>query len=398
MSLALAFQVGCSSSEETSASLDYEGTSYDAATESEAGVFADEFRTAIYHGDADAGARLFDMDEVLSQVTAGIDVPAEFKKGFLNGARNSIKTQGLLAELIKAAQGGASYEILRQYEKDGEQRVIFRLVQDEGGVNYHDFRVVKLKSGKIAAVDTHIAATGEQFTRTLRRLYLSAAKSVNRSALERLAGADADAAAASDLMLKMATDMQSRNFRGIVNSFESAAENVKKDKSLLMLYCTAAMQTQDDQTYMRSIEAFRKYHPTDPAVDFMSLDWLILKERYDEALASLDKIKKSVGGDGYLDALRAELLYSKGEKEEALKVSDEAIATCPDLAQVYWLAISLTLREKKFARTTELLIELDKNFALEFEDLRTVPEYAEYVASPEHQKWLDHRVKVFEGQ
>ncbi|MCR9197924.1 MAG: hypothetical protein NXI04_04740 [Planctomycetaceae bacterium] len=381
---------GCSSSTTPQAQLDYEGTKYDNVSTAEAEAFADEFYYAIHEGDVAACALLFDMDEVLAQVTAGVDVPQEFRKGFLNGARSSIQSTGLLAQLIQAVQAGASYELLRMYEQDGEQHAVFRMLMEEGGVNYHDFRIVRTKAGKVAAVDTQIAATGENFTRTLRRMYISAARSANRSALERLAGADADAAAASDLMVKMAKEVQSANVQKIVNLFEAAPESVQKDKSLLLMYCQAAMQTENDATYMKALEMFRRHHPDDPAVEFLSLDWLTMKERYDDALKSLDKINESIGGDGYLDSLRAELLYTKGDIEAALQTADKSMTDCPDLINPYWTALGLNLQAQKWTRVTELLIALDQKFEMEFEDLRTVPEYAGYAATPEHQRWLDH--------
>ena len=237
LSACLCTAIGCSSSSTPEASLDYNAAKYDAATPEEAALFADEFYAAIHSGDTAASARLFDMDEVLNQVTAGVEVSDEFRTGFLQGARNSIKSTGLLAQLIQAVNTGASYELLRLYEKDGEQHVVFRMLLAEGGVNYHDFRVVKTKDGNVAAVDTKIAATGENFTRTLRRLYLSAARTANRSVLEKMAGADADAAAASDLMVKMAQDVKAGNYPGIVSAFEGASEAVQKDKALLLMYC-----------------------------------------------------------------------------------------------------------------------------------------------------------------
>lgn len=388
-SLAL-IATGCSSSTAPQAQLDYQGKTYTNASTAEAEAFADEFYHAIHQGDVGACALLFDMDEVLDQVTAGVDVPEEFRKGFLNGARNSIQSTGLLAQLTQAVDAGGSYELLRLYEQDGEQHVVFRMLMDEGGVNYHDYRVVKTKAGKVAAVDTRIAATGENLTRTLRRLYISAARSVNRSALERLAGADADAAAASDLIVKMASDVQTGNVHQIVNAFEAAPESVQKDKSLLLMYCQAAMQTENDATYMRALETFRKHHPDDPAVEFLSLDWLTMKERYDDALKSLDKINKSIGGDGYLESLQAELLYTKGDTDAALKTAESAMMNCPDLINPYWTALGLNLEEQNWTRVTELLITLDQKFEMEFEDLRTVPEYAEYAATSEHQRWLDY--------
>ena len=388
-SLAL-IATGCSSSTSPQAQLDYEGKTYANVSTAEAEAFADEFYDAIHEGDVGACALLFDMNEVLDQVTAGVDVPEEFRKGFLNGARSSIQSTGLLAQLTQAVREGASYELLRLYEQDGEQHVVFRMLMDEGGVNYHDFRVVKTSAGKVSAVDTRIAATGENFTRTLRRMYISAARSVNRSALERLAGADADAAAASDLMVKMAQEVQTGNVHKIVSSFEAAPESVQKDKSLLLMYCQAAMQTENDATYMKALETFRKHHPDDPAVEFLSLDWLTMKERYDDALKSLDKINKSVGGDGYLDSLRAELLYTKGEVDSALQTAESAMTECPDLINPYWTALGLNLQSQKWTRVTELLITLDQKFDMEFEDLRTVPEYAGYAATPEHQRWLEY--------
>lgn len=380
---------GCSSST-PQAQLDYQGPTYQNASPAEAEAFADEFHHAIHATDMAACALLFDIDEVLAQVTADVDVPAEFRTGFLNAARNSIQSAGLLAQLVQSVTDGASYELLRVYEKEGEQHAVFRMLLDEGGVNYHDFRIVKTRAGMVAAVDARIAATGENITRTLRRSYLSAARAINRSAFDRLAGADADAADASDLLVKMAQEFQAGNLQHVVAAFEAAPESVRRDKSLLLMYCQAALQMENDAISMRALETFRRHHPNDAAVEFLSLDWLTAKERYDDALKALDRINESVGGDSYLEAMRARLLFTKGDTGKALQVAEVAMDDCPDLIQLYWTALELNLRAEKWTRVTELLQDLDQRFAVDFEDLRTVPEYARYAATPEHQRWLDY--------
>lgn len=61
--------------------------------------------------------------------------------------------------VMQAIHNGGTYRLLRRYEKDGHQHLIFRLLAD-GGLNYHDFELVNTKTG-VKAIDMYTYASGD---------------------------------------------------------------------------------------------------------------------------------------------------------------------------------------------------------------------------------------------
>lgn len=60
--------------------------------------------------------------------------------------------------VMQAVHNGGTYQLLRRYEKDGHQHLIYRLL-GEGGLNYHDYELVNGKTG-VKAIDMYTYASG----------------------------------------------------------------------------------------------------------------------------------------------------------------------------------------------------------------------------------------------
>jgi len=70
---------------------------------------------------------------------------------------------------------------------------------------------------------------------------------------------------------------------------------------------------------------------------------------------------------------------------------------CPDRSDVYWMEIAVSLKTRNFAETARLLDEVGKTFGLEFRDLSTVPEYAEFIASDPGKLWIKKQEEAAES-
>ena len=63
----------------------------------------------------------FDSDALLDLVTKGIDVPADFRQGFIRGAKRSLAgDMGPLAQIVAQVKGGGHYRFLRMHDVDGK--------------------------------------------------------------------------------------------------------------------------------------------------------------------------------------------------------------------------------------------------------------------------------------
>jgi len=175
--------------------------------------------------------------------------------------------------------------------------------------------------------------------------------------------------------------------KGAAELYNRLPENVRKEKSVMLANVMASSQI-DDTTYGRALDEFRAAFPRDAGVDLMSIDAYILKERYDDALGAIDRLDASVGGDPYLDVLRANVHIKAGSLARAQEAASRAAQQEPTLVPAYWSLISIALARKDYAETVRLLTRLRDGMGVQLADLSTIPEYAGFVDSLEYRKWL----------
>jgi tetratricopeptide (TPR) repeat protein len=163
----------------------------------------------------------------------------------------------------------------------------------------------------------------------------------------------------------------------------------QEEKPVLLVYmqATAHLGADGEADYLAGLERFRELYPDDAAIDFISIGYFHLKKRYDEVRRSIDRIDKAVGGDPYLDVLRGNAWMEDGRFEEARQAMEKAIEEEPDLARAYWTRIALSLREQKHADTLKWLQTIVEKCHVAIKNLNEVPEYAEFVKSPQYGEW-----------
>lgn len=155
-----------------------------------------------------------------------------------------------------------------------------------------------------------------------------------------------------------------------------------------MMLRTRVAQGIDDQQYLAAMNEVEKRFPGDPSLSLLLIDANILRMRYPQALEAVDRVDETVGGDPHLDAIRANILVLTGDLEQATVAANRACEREPGLVDNWWSLVTVSLKADTHSRTAELLDHLRQRFAIEFDDLSTILEYARFVASPQHAAWL----------
>ena len=356
--------------------------------------FAKAFESAVASGDTKAMEEMFDWDAVLERATRGIKGVDRKRRQFIAGVKKGLKSRkGVGSQIVSSTRGDGSYRFLRVRLRNGRKRILFRmLISDNGGMNYHDMVVVKQPGGKVRIVDIYVYLTAEMISTTMRRIYIPIAASQNKSILEKLSGKEKDFVKHFKEFASMAAAVRSKQFRRATHIYGRLPKSLQKDKNVLILRLLASQEVSDEE-YVKAIDAFRRHHPDDPCVDIISIGKSILDEKYDDALDAVGRIDKSVGGDPHLDVLRASLYMLKEDYSLAKKRVKRAIKVEPTLLEAYYVLADLSVAEMSFDETTRVLQMIEDKFDVEFKDLTSVPEYSEYVKSPQYQKWLNSRKK-----
>ncbi len=363
---------------------------WETPTDQECRQFAESLEQIVLSGDVAAFNDAIDWDAILDSATGGIEGVETTRRDFMTGAKKKILAGGMAHQMAEPVARGGHYRLLHVHTVGGEKRVLFRFVRPEGGVSYYDLMLARQADGKTRAVDIYVFVSAETMSKSLRRGFLPLAAEESKSVLAKLTGEESDLVKNAGNLQQMARSLQSGRHQAALDIYRRLPSSLKRDKNVLLMRLRAAAGISHSE-YEAAIKAFRSYHRDDPCVDIISIDGYILSEKYDEARASVDRLDKAVGGDPYLNVFRANISLREGELETARELATKVIDADEALVGAYWTLVSVSLREKDFDETNRLLNAIDEKFQVEFFDLKQLPDYAEYVKSPQYQQWLKSR-------
>jgi hypothetical protein len=366
-----------------------QATPQKAITDADVVSFAKAVETAYQNTDSKAYSDLIDWDALLDKVTTGVDAPEQFRTTFRSGILKSTRDpNGFLRALFDESKAGSRFSMIRSRLRDKQKTALFRL-GSSGGVNYWEFLLARDNLGKVRASDIYIFAAGETLSATFHRIYVQAVAQKNRGFLAKLAGGDQDFLKSAAKLKDISDNIRVGKNAEALAIYNALPETVKKDK-LFMLARIRATQNLNDKLYTEAIDRYREHYPKDAAVDILSIDGFTLNKQYDKALDAIDRLDKLVDGDSYLNVMRSALLILAEKPEEARKAGKIGIEAEPKIVDGYWVLLSAELKLNDYPAVLATLKKIDQNFALEFADLATVPEYAGFAKSPQYKEWNEY--------
>jgi hypothetical protein len=363
-------------------------------TEDEAKEFASELIAAIDADDVNKFNNLVDWNALFDQVTGGIEVAADWKRGFQTGFLGSLtKPGGLFAGLAGVRKAGGSFTLLRVHDVEGRPRALIREVLGEGGFNYLDFELARRPGGKVRATDFYIFLSGERISKTIRGVYLPLAASQSRSILEKLVTSESDLVKAFPKIGELTKSMRNGQPKEALAIYDSLPSGAKKEKSVMLLRLQAAQATNDDSLYLAAMDDLRNTFPSDPCVDLISIDAFVLHKEYDKAKAAIDGLDKNIGGDPYLKVIGSTILAEQGKYDEAARLVQTAVDADPTFPEAHYGRLQIANGQKKYGDMVRFLGEYEAEFHEEMEGIENDPNYAGFVASPEFQQYKNKHGK-----
>lgn len=363
-----------------------------APTDEECRQFAAAVEKAAASGNASALSDAIDNEAILDKVTGGVQAPESVRQAYIRATRTALEgNNGHARVIVNHTAAGGSFQLLRIHREGNEKRALFRfLLSQDAGVNYYDMVLKRHPDGKIRAVDIYCYLPGEMTSTTLRRFYLASVPSRPADVADKSGLADNEHVKYLPIIQSIAVSVRTGLYQQALDTYAQLPLSLKKDKSLLKLRLVAAQHV-DPQHYQAAIDDFRRFYPDDPAVDFVLIDGHLLKGEYAEALKCTDRMDKAVGGDPYLNVIRANCYIFMADLAKAQAAARKAVEGDDRLQPGYAVLMTISLKKKDFEETTRLLELMDRKFGPGSAQPANDPEYEDYVRSPQYGKWLKSR-------
>jgi predicted Zn-dependent protease len=236
------------------------------------------------------------------------------------------------------------------------------------------------------ASDIYIYISGELLSETFRRAALPLAQEASKSFIERLTAAESEYVKNVDQLAKMAELMHQGRHAEVLATYAQLPEVLRREKGTLLMRYQAAAKVGEAEL-LKVVEDFRGYHPDDVCLDFLLIDYHILRKEYDEALGAIDRLDASVGGDPHLNLLRADSVYRQGDTAKAFDLVRQANAADPEAIDPYYTLLGLTVLEKDHEKTLAALKRIESRFGVDLSGVAQSPDYEEFRKSPQGQEW-----------
>ncbi len=176
-----------------------------------------------------------------------------------------------------------------------------------------------------------------------------------------------------------------------LRAFGGLPAELRKEKWILILRLNAAIKSDDEDEYISALSDFRKVFPSETWIEFLSVDYYLEKKEFDQALAAIDSQAAAIGGDPYLDVMRANALLSADRTEDALKAVRTAMNADPTLQDAHWTLLEIRLQQKDFREALNCMKDIDSRFVCDWAGMEQNLQYAEFIKSPQYAEWLAHR-------
>ena len=350
-----------------------------------------KLEAALMSRQTPALSALFDWNEFANRSLAGMGLSAAEQAGFTRGVTKAVEgPQGLIGSLATRI-GSGSAKFVRVTNRPEGKRVLIRMIFEDGASNYIEWVLAIDAGGQLKCVDGYSYLTGELLTTTIRRLMVPAMAGLHPTILQKLSGTERDAAKHLDNMQKMMGAVKSGQFQEVLVIYAKLPDSLKREKAILLQRMMATQQLGDAE-YTKALEDFQKYFPDDPALDLIRLDYWVLKKDYQAAIDGLKRLETAMGGiDGHLHSLMAIQFVQLGNIAEARKAAEESLVVDPDCGTPYQAMVMTNLKEQKYDDALKHMKLLFEKAIMEFLEMKTDPDFAGFLKSPQYKEWLAWR-------
>jgi hypothetical protein len=255
---------------------------------------------------------LLSPDVFANRINAQTEKKGKIDRDLLVGVQSALKKNNMGNQIIQATEKDGMYDLVKQYEKDNKQHLIFRL-QASNGLNYHDFELTKFK-GKVCIADMFLYLTGENLSKSVGDII----QNYNNTN-----GTSSKQEAEVQKIRQVKNLLMEQKFTEAKSQFNSLPASLRSKKILQIMHLQICSEL-DSDTYMQALNKFESLYSKEPYMFLALIDSYILKKDYSKALKCIDKIDLLIDKDPFLDYYRA-LVYNLSQKSSDARIHLEKV-------------------------------------------------------------------------
>jgi hypothetical protein len=350
---------------------------------------AREVERAFITRDAKALAAQFDLDMLCERIRGDIPEDQRLLKSFLRGirARHGEICAGLCESIQKEY-----FQFLRLIPQGDRQRALYRRIIDEGDTLYYEVLLQKNEKGQARIVDVTQDNISEYFSENIRGTYFLYLQQSIPEYFKHIAADPKQAPPGIERINEMRMLLDTDKPLKALEVYRALPDGAKASKAALALRL-AASTAADEAEWLKAADEFDKTFPDLLTTKFARYKTALEKKEFPAALKALDDFDRSLGGDPYIDTLRAVVHNHAGEFEAAEVASKKAIAALPELFAPLKALLHSYIGAKDYVNAVKTFKEFEERFGIDDDRVLVDKSYAEFRKSPEFKAWWESRKK-----
>ena len=348
--------------------------------------FAKNLGQAIVSGNSKAVAQLIAWPEIVARAVEPFDIDEQDKGDLIRDAVSTAPS--ITREIAIAVRQGSVYQLVHVKQRGDEPFALFRLLEGNGTLNYHLFRVRKIR-GRIRADQFFSAAKGGEMADAFRNMLVEGAKNFMT------------AGQISEEQKRLIEDLETQQQLTDAVSFGFDEEALKlydqlpnglKRSRVPMLDRIKATPDEDQAAYLTAVNEHLTQFPNDPAGALIALDAGATRKDIDLLLHGHHSLKEWTGGDQYLDLLVGASLAECGQNDLALKITQSVDPSTIGVSGAHTFKLVIGLAADDHAEVLNQLRILRDEYRINVNELDKTAKFLRFVESPEYEQWKNDGV------
>jgi tetratricopeptide (TPR) repeat protein len=333
-----------------------------------------------------------DADQLFSRTADIAGVPSAQREAFISGTKRGYATNSLSKIIVGETSKGGSFHFLRFSKRDGFETAIFRFIRADTALSYFEFAMPPSNATNFGvAPDVYAYISSEWMSQTSANVSLQLRAAEDPSVLNKLFRSAGLSSSDANTFKTIIDKGKIQDWRGVITAYHALPAAMQQSKICLMFRFNAATRLQDNVEITSVVEDLRKYCGNDAGIEFLSLDYYLIRKEFGKAMNSVDSLERFVGVDPYIDVLRGNISLQAGDTDQALVAGKRAAEREPTLEAAQMLVATAALSRSDFASLASAFRALQKMGKVTVADVEANAAYAQFRESPEFAAWRDGR-------
>ncbi|MBS1910549.1 MAG: hypothetical protein JST22_01060 [Bacteroidetes bacterium] len=343
-------------------------------------AFAKKLETNMKPTGGTALDSAFDLDAFFGRIMHGLVVTGADREAFRKAAASNLNFGRRIMQSV-GPDGG--FRFLRLRREDGEERALFRVVQQNGGLAYYEFLLVGDSTGTVHITDAYSYLSGEFASATLRRQFASEPG----GQFARLFASSSETQTAP-VLNQMKELVDEGKFAEATTYYATLPPDLQKNRMVILERLLAAIGANSPEHATVLADAQRDLG-MDVTIDMTMLDYYYMTHRLDSLGAAVDRLDVHVGGDPYLNLFRATIAMARRDGDKAAAYGWALLNGDPESPDGYWAVVNASILRRDYATISRMLDALKSRFNLPITPAVITGDtlYRDYAASPEFAAW-----------